>query len=41
MIDAKSQIEEDLIRLLDQQKQILKSLEDIKDIIEFRTVYQR
>jgi hypothetical protein len=41
MIDAKSQIEEDLARLLDQQKQILKSLEDIKDIIEFRTVYQR
>jgi hypothetical protein len=41
MIDAKSQIEEDLTRLLDQQKQILKSLEDIKDIIEFRTVYQR
>jgi len=41
MIDAKSQIEEELSRLLDQQKQILKSLEDIKDIIEFRTVYQR
>ena len=41
MIDAKSQIEEDLARLLEQQKQILKSLEDIKDIIEFRTVYQR
>ena len=41
MTDAKSQIEEDLTRLLDQQKQILKSLEDIKDIIEFRTVYQR
>ena len=41
MIDAKSQIEEELARLLDQQKQILKSLEDIKDIIEFRTVYQR
>jgi hypothetical protein len=41
MIDAKSQIEEELLRLLDQQKQILKSLEDIKDIIEFRTVYQR
>ena len=41
MIDAKSQIEEDLTRLLDQQKQILRSLEDIKDIIEFRTVYQR
>ena len=41
MTDAKSQIEEDLTRLLDQQKQILKSLADIKDIIEFRTVYQR
>ncbi len=41
MIDAKSQVEEDLARLLDQQKQILRSLEDIKDIIEFRTVYQR
>jgi hypothetical protein len=41
MIDAKSQIEEELSRLLDQQKQILRSLEDIKDIIEFRTVYQR
>jgi len=41
MIDAKSQTEEELSRLLDQQKQILKSLEDIKDIIEFRTVYQR
>lgn len=41
MIDAKSQTEEDLARLLDQQKRILKSLEDIKDIIEFRTVYQR
>lgn len=41
MIDAKSQIEEELARLLEQQKQILKSLEDIKDIIEFRTVYQR
>jgi hypothetical protein len=41
MIDAKSQVEEDLAKLLDQQKQILKSLEDIKDIIEFRTVYQR
>jgi hypothetical protein len=41
MIDARSQIEEELLQLLDQQKQILKSLEDIKDIIEFRTVYQR
>ena len=41
MTDAKSQIEEELARLLDQQRQILKSLEDIKDIIEFRTVYQR
>jgi hypothetical protein len=41
MIDAKSQIEEDLTRLLDQQKQILKSLENIKDMIEFRTVCQR
>ncbi len=41
MIDAKSQTEQDLSRLLEQQKQILKSLEDIKDIIEFRTVYQR
>jgi hypothetical protein len=41
MIDAKSQTEEDLNRLLNQQKQILKSLEEIKDIIEFRTVYQR
>ena len=35
MTDAKSQIEEDLARLLDQQKQILKSLEDIKDIEPF------
>ena len=41
MTDAKTQIEADLSRLLDQQKQILKLLEDIKDIIEFRTVYQR
>jgi hypothetical protein len=41
MTDAKSQIEEDITSLLDQQKQILKSLEDIKKIIEFRTVYQR
>ena len=41
MTDAKSQIEEDLAGLLEQQRQILKSLEDIKDIIEFRTVYQR
>ena len=41
MIDARSQISEDLTRLLDQQKQILRSVEDIKDIIEFRTVYQR
>jgi hypothetical protein len=41
MTEAKSQTEEELTRLLDQQKQILKSLEDIKDIIEFRTVYQR
>ena len=41
MIDARSQIEEELAQLLAQQKQILRSLEDIKDIIEFRTVYQR
>jgi hypothetical protein len=41
MIDARSQFEEDVKQLLEQQKQILKSLEDIKDIIEFRTVYQR
>ena len=41
MTDAKTQIEAEIARLLDQQKQILKSLEDIKDIITFRTVYQR
>jgi hypothetical protein len=41
MTDAKSQIEEELTRLLDQQKQIHKLLEDINDVIEFRTVYQR
>jgi hypothetical protein len=41
MIDARSQVEEELKQLLEQQKRILRSLEDIKDIIEFRTVYQR
>jgi Asp-tRNA(Asn)/Glu-tRNA(Gln) amidotransferase C subunit len=41
MTDAKSQIEAELSRLLDEQKQIHKLLEDINDIIEFRTVYQR
>ena len=41
MTDAKTQIEAEITRLLDQQKQVLKLLEDVKDIIEFRTVYQR
>ncbi|HZL80126.1 MAG TPA: hypothetical protein VFC17_14930 [Candidatus Limnocylindrales bacterium] len=41
MTDAKTQIEAEITRLRDQQKQVLKLLEDIKDIIEFRTVYQR
>src|SRR5208283_1286762 len=41
MPDAKPQIVEELTRLLDQQKQIHKLLEDINDLIEFRTVYQR
>lgn len=41
MTDAKTQIEAEISRLRDQQKQVLKLLEDIKDIIEFRTVYQR
>ncbi|MGO8838570.1 MAG: hypothetical protein ACLQAH_18265 [Limisphaerales bacterium] len=41
MPDAQPQIVEELTRLLDQQKQIHKLLEDINDLIEFRTVYQR
>src|SRR5208283_4012574 len=41
MPDAKPQIVEELTRLLDQQKQIHKLLEDINDLIEFRTVYLR
>jgi hypothetical protein len=41
MIDARSQINEELPRLLDQQKQILKSLGELKDILEFGMAHQR
>lgn len=41
MTDARSQIVEELTRLLDQQKHIHKLLDDIIDLIEYRTAYQR
>jgi hypothetical protein len=39
--DARTQIIEELTRLLDQQKHIHKALDDIVDLIEYRTAYQR
>jgi hypothetical protein len=39
--DANTQIVEELARLLDQQKRIHKSLDEIVDLIEYRTAYQR
>jgi len=41
MTDSNSKISETLTKLLDQQKRILGLLEDLKDIIELGTVYQR
>jgi len=41
MTDSKSQIVEELARLLDQQRHIHKLLDEIVDIIEFRTAYLR
>ncbi len=41
MTDAKPQIVEELARLLDQQRHIHKLLDEIVDIIEFRTAYLR
>jgi hypothetical protein len=39
--DAGTQIVEELTRLLEQQKHIHKMLDDIVDLIEYRTAYQR
>ena len=41
MTDSKSQIPEELAKLVVQQKQIIKSLEELKDILEFGMAYQR
>jgi len=41
MTEPKSQIPEELAKLLVQQKQIIKSLEELKDILEFGMAYQR